>query len=510
MSKNKNGASPRLPSLRSEGSGRRNGRPIVGQTGSDTIAKPARVAQVTLVAAKHALLFPLVYLPPMIVALVEREWRLSVALALPAILGVTLWAAVYRVPLPRDLRQIEAVVVLAFLFLLAPLFSVPAFMTLGMPLLDGLFEGMSAITTTGLSIATRADDWPFAGHLLRSWMQWCGGLAMATAVLAMLIGPGAGARVLGKVSLDEGDRIASTRNRARQLLGAYTGLTLVFGALISASTGSLAVGGLLTLSAVSTGGFAVLSDSLASYGVATQCLVIAASVMGAVSLLAIALAARGDWRGAWDLGSAQRLALWALGSVAVLMLVLWRMDSDEYLRPVLNLLSALSTAGFAVGDMPQEPLLLVIFCAVMVVGGDVGSTAGGLKIARLSMMMRTARYALRAPRLPDNAVAPLRQHGSVVRDRQLIALLALAFFYAGFLLLLWAGFLAEGHPPLPALFDTISALSTVGLSTGVISAGLSDELKAATIFAMWLGRLEFIAVLLIFMPRTWIHPSKGH
>ena len=125
------------------------------------------------------------------------------------------------------------------------------------------------------------------------------------------------------------------------------------------------------------------------------------------------------------------------------------------------------------------------------------------------MMTRVARHAARAPRLPDNAVAPLRQHGQVIKDGQLIALMALLLFYTVTLFVIWGLFVAYGYPPLPALFDTVSALSTVGLSTGVISAELPDTLKVTVTFAMWLGRLEFIAVLLIFMPRTWIKRSKG-
>ncbi|MDH4539568.1 potassium transporter TrkG [Sulfitobacter faviae] len=60
---------------------------------------------------------------------------------------------------------------------------------------------------------------------------------------------------------------------------------------------------------------------------------------------------------------------------------------------------------------------------------------------------------------------------------------------------------------MPALFDTISALSTVGLSTGAVGADMPGDLKLSVAFAMWLGRLEFIAVLALLLPRSWTRPS---
>lgn len=476
------------------------------KSGIEIVLQSARADRVLWTLSKHAILMPLVFLPPLVWALFDHAWSFAAALFLPIVLGAGLWLAVYRWPLPKDLRQIEAVVVLALLFILTPILSVPAFMVLGMSALDGLFEGMSALTTTGLSVATNADSWPFSAHVLRSWMQWCGGLAMATAVLAMLIGPGAMARRLGKVNLDAGDRIASTRSRARQLLGAYGGLTILFVVAISASTGSVPEGLLLALSAVSTGGFAYLPDSLGSYSTFTQSLTIVASLSGAMSLLAVALASKGDWSGSWALGSVQRVFFWAIGCLAALYGIVWALGIGNYYIHAWNMLSAISTAGYSIGEMPTQPGLLLFFVVVMVVGGDVGSTAGGFKLARLSTMLRAGRHATRVPRLPDNAIAPMREHKQPVKADQLIALLSLLLFYIGFTFALWAGFLAYGYPALPALFDTVSAFSTVGLSTGVIGADNPAPLKAATVLAMLLGRLEFIAILLLILPRTWHIP----
>ncbi len=170
--------------------------------------------------AKHGGLAALLFAPPMLWALWEGEADLALMLALPVVFGLASTLLVWRIQLPGDLRGVEAMASIALLFLLAAILSVPAFVALGMSVPAALFEGMSAITTTGLSVARDPDSWPFAAHFLRSWMQWIGGLAMATAVLALVLGPGPAARTMGKAGLDQRNRIQSARAQARELLGA--------------------------------------------------------------------------------------------------------------------------------------------------------------------------------------------------------------------------------------------------------------------------------------------------
>lgn len=480
--------------------------------GADTLLQQARLGTVGLVIAKHGPLAALLFGPPLIWAMAEGDMRLALALALPIGIGVLASLAVWRHALPDDLRGVEAMASIALLFLLAAAFSVPAFMWLGLPIAAALFEGMSAITTTGLSMARDPDSWPFAAHVLRSWMQWCGGLAMATAVLALVLGPGPAARTIGKAGIDDRNRIQSARTQARELLGAYVLLTALFAALIALTLGNASEGLVLALSAISTGGFAPRSDSLASYTALVQCLVILACVAGAVSLLAFAQAVRRGGTPIWASPSVRRVALMTLACAAVLALARLIAGSDApFLPTLLNLLSAFSTAGFATGAMPVTPALLVVFIVAMLIGGDRGSTAGGLKLWRFSILTRAIRHALTLPRLPDRAVSPLRHRGAPVKDTLLVSLVGLLMLYLATAGTVWAVLVSLGHPALPALFDTISALSTVGLSTGVIGPDLPPGAQLMLTLAMWLGRLEFIAVLVLILPGTWTRPhtQKG-
>jgi trk system potassium uptake protein TrkH len=476
--------------------------------GSDPLVQAARPRVVFLTLAKHAPIFVFLLVPPALWAVIEGAMALAASLALPAVVCLGLHAAVRRHPLPDDLRGIEALVSIALIFGLSAALTVPAFMVLGMPPVDALFEAVSAATTTGLSVAANPDDWPFAAHVLRSWMQWCGGLVMATAVLALVLPSGLPARKLGQAGIDQGNRIASTRRQAQQLLGVYVGLTLLMTALAALAIPDPREALVLTLSAISTGGFAPRADSLASYTHLGQGIVILTCVLGAVSLLTFVLIMQGKPRQAWALGSARRVLLAIAGFCAVYAAMLyvggfrnWKTIYGE----LLNLISGLTTAGYATGPMPPAGAALLVVVVAMLAGGDVGSTAGGLKLARLGIVARAILHAARRNRLPANAVAPLRHHGEPVEDRTLASILALIGIYATALILLWMHMLGHGYPALPALFEAVSTLSTVGLSTGIVGPELGDDLKLSLSFAMWLGRLEFFAVLLLLAPRTWMN-----
>ncbi|WP_299616717.1 TrkH family potassium uptake protein [uncultured Tateyamaria sp.] len=473
--------------------------------GADTLMQRARPGALALVMAKHGALAALLFGPPLIWALAEGQMDLAVALCAPILLGLMVWLSTWRQPLPDDLRGVEAMASIALLFLLAALLSIPAFMVLGLGPASALFEGMSAITTTGLSVAPDPDSWPFAAHVLRSWMQWCGGLAMATAVLALVLGPGPAARTIGKAGIDDRNRIQSARSQARELLGAYALLTIGFAVAIALAVQDGPEGFVLALSAISTGGFAPRSDSLGSYTTFAQGVVILACLAGAVSLLAFTQTLRRNGTPIWRSDSVRRVGLATLACAGALAAVMAVTDTtDTYVPTLLNLISALTTAGYATGSMPVTPALLAVFILAMVVGGDRGSTAGGLKLSRLGITARATRHALTLPRLPERAISPLRYQGATIKDTFLVALLGLIILYTLSVGAVWMILLSLGFPALPALFDTVSALSTVGLSTGVISPDLPTSAQLVLAFAMWLGRLEFIAVIVLFLPGTWM------
>ncbi|MEO1686854.1 MAG: potassium transporter TrkG [Pseudomonadota bacterium] len=405
----------------------------------------------------------------------------------------------------------EALMIAAAAFALAALAAAPAFAALGLRPAAAAFEAVSAVTTTGLSAAQGAEDWPRAAHFLRAWLQWCGGLAFLASALALLVGPGAVARRLAvEAGMGAGEApVASTRTRARRLLLLYAALT----AAAAAGAASLArdplEGAFLALSAVSTGGFAPRGDSLAGEGAGLQALVMAACLLGAISF-PLMLRVRREGAVALRRDPALRLTATLLAATFAALagfeaLRAGALDAAALGRAAVTAASALTTAGFASEPMAAlPPAALAALLPAMLIGGDVGSTAGGLKAARAVVALAALRLTLARTAGPPGAVTHLRALGQRIRGEELSAVAALALVYALTAGALWLGFLALGEAALPALFDVISALSTVGLSTGVIGPGTPDAMLLALSLGMLMGRVEFFAVLALLSPRLWI------
>src|SRR6056297_3470741 len=247
---------------------------------------------------------------------------------------------------------------------------------------------------------------------------------------------------------------------------------------------------MIALAAVSTGGFTPRDTSLADYSLAAQVFTLALCVATSISLLFYALAWRRGTHHAIRSGTvAVTLGLVAggVGVYALLHGLTQGWSAEDLLAGVFNQVSAQTTAGFSTAPvMPGVPLMF-LFIAAMVLGGDVGSTTGGIKAARTSMLFRMIALVFLRLRLPDRALSHLKI-GNRRADAE-------AIVFAAALLAIYL---------VSALFDAVSALSGVGLSTGVIGPDLPAPLKALAIAAMLLGRLEFFVMISLFLPSTWI------
>jgi len=166
--------------------------------------------------------------------------------------------------------------------------------------------------------------------------------------------------------------------------------------------------------------------------------------------------------------------------------------------------SAQTTVGFAPVDPGSldagSKLTLIV---AMLIGGDAGSTAGGIKILRFLIVVRLLHVLLLRSALPPHAVMPFRVADRTLEPPEVQIAVSIVLLFAITLLVSWLPFLLLGYAPLDSLFDVASALGTVGLSTGVTGPALHPLLKAVLCVDMLMGRLEIVAVLVLFYPRTW-------
>ena len=173
-------------------------------------------------------------------------------------------------------------------------------------------------------------------------------------------------------------------------------------------------------------------------------------------------------------------------------------------------LSAQTTTGFqTVAPAELAPASKLALIVAMTVGGDIGSTAGGFKIFRMLVILRLLQLLFVRTCMPRHAVADARFGGHSLGPDEIAMAASIAALYAVTIQLSWFCFLIAGLDPLNSLFDVVSAVGTVGLSTGVAGPGLAAPLKIVLCLDMLMGRLEILAVLVLAYPRTWFGPRAG-
>jgi trk system potassium uptake protein TrkH len=445
---------------------------------------------------------------PGVVALLAGEtvvgWRFLVVAALLAALG---WA-VSRSRSVDTIQANEAMVVVALAYIIAVTAGIWPLTGLGVPLVDVVFESVSAVTTTGLTTMESVEALPWSVQFARAWAQWYGGLGIAVVAVAMLSGDDMALSRLTRPSSGE-PFLTTALVHARRVTGVYLAITVLGIAVLRLAGLSWAETVVHVLSAVSTGGFSTHDASLLGLPT-TQARVVVSllAVFGAVSLLLYLAALRG-WGIAMLRDIEFRALLMACAAVTFVLLAANRPSAPDTVAPaavdlLLVGLSAQTTSGFASLDVGAlNDLSKAVLILSMLVGGSVGSTAGGFKLLRAVLVLKVLKEALRRPSLVPHAVLDLKVGGRRVNDEEVQRTLALAALFAVSVFLSWLPFLQAGYAPLDALFEVVSALGTVGLSTGVVDASLPVHLKTVLCFDMLLGRLEFIALLVVLTPGTW-------
>lgn len=414
-----------------------------------------------------------------------------------------------RLHSPTHVQTNEALVIAALIFLITPLAMTFPLMSHGIDFTDALFETISGVTTTGLSTLGGVENRPEIFLFTRAWLQWNGGLGIVVLSLALFIGPGTAARRLSITSMDGENLPDSTRSHARRVLLVYVVLTLL-GILVLTLLGTDLFDSIVhVLAGISTGGFSSFDDSIAaldSWSARAALMLIA--LAGSIPLALYHPAYFKNWRKIVRQVELRAIMITNL-SVALMLSACMLVVSGFPWETVLNhapllALSAQTTVGFSSMEItaldPASKLLLIVS---MLIGGGVGSTAGGIKILRLLILLRLIQLLIQRTCLPVNAIIKPQLGGHPLEGQEIEHALLLILLFLLIILLSWFPFLAYGYAPLDSLFEVVSATATAGLSTSITGPELPQFLKGVLCLDMLLGRLEVVAILLVFYPRTW-------
>ena len=381
------------------------------------------------------------------------------------------------------------------------------------------FESMSGFTTTGATVIVDLDLVSRSILLWRSLTQWLGGLGILVLFVALLTSIGAGSKSLFRheSSAKTGEGLqARISDVADKLWQIYISLTLI------CCLGLLALGMSLfdalchTFTAISTGGFSPYNNSIAAFNsLDIELWLVLFMVLGGISFMLYAWMLRGRFE-RWKQEEETRYYLWILlGSTLVISMNLYLTNGNQSVLSALRVsifqvVSIMSTTGFVTTDFNLwPPLSLVILILLMTFGGCAGSTAGGIKIGRWVYFFKIARQELIAAFRP-NQVISLRLNGNITSEHfktQTLFFLSLAGITVAFS----TGLMTLLQPNLDivsSLTAVTATLFNIGPGLGVVGpthnfATFSPITLCFLSFLMVLGRLEFFAILVLFVPSLW-------
>ncbi len=482
------------------------------------LKKALWIIGMTIIASSFSLLFSGAY---GIILLLEGnilEKTPALIMFLWGLFYLGLGAIMYKFGSKGIIRQGEAILITVFVWLLIPLLeSVPFMMAAHIPLIDSIFESVSGWTTTGLTILTgEPSSWhhvyvpsvsmiPSTLKVWRTLMQWEGGLGIIVLTIAILAPPGVS---VANLYLAEGkfEKLAASVKRTAYIMGLiYVFLTGISTLLFLAA--GMPIGDAIqhAMTGIATAGFSTHTESLGYYMSKPWVLVAGMIVMflGAINFADHYALIKGRVR---KLKTSIELQaqLIIIVVAAGLAYVSWIIDPGFHstytrMQVFFHIVSAFATGGFQAGDIHASSeayrILLTILCLI---GGSAFSTAGGIKVIRLLIAMKSIKMESENILYPKG-YKPSRKLGRYFLDeamvRRVLATIT-AFITVYIVLVVLLATFAPYYDVGDDFFEVASAMGNVGLSAGISSAAAPIAAKIVLITAMLLGRLEVIAYLI--------------
>lgn len=409
----------------------------------------------------------------------------------------------------------ETFLLTAFSWLAAAAFGALPFVFSGLDLTytQSFFEAMSGITATGSTVLRGLDDMPRGILLWRSMLHWLGGagfLVTAMSILPML--QVSGMQMFRSQSLDVEKIMPSASQMAIYVSLIYAGLTALCAFCLSyvGMSGFDAI--CHAMGALSTGGFSTHDASVGFFHNGLVSLTLSIFMVAAALPFVLYVRVFKKDEKALLADSQVRTFFGLIGLLSMIMacylfIIEGQSFTDAVRHAVFLTVSTLTTTGFASGDYTLwGPFVAGIVFLAMFVGGCSGSPAGGIKVFRLKILWFMVQQQLRKLVTP-HGVFQVHYNGKIVEPNVQAAVAGL-FFIA---ILAWVvvGVLLQltGLAFAPAFFSAVAAISNTGtggfLSLDAAYAGLESPSLWVLSVAMLFGRLEFLTLLVVLMPRFW-------
>lgn len=381
--------------------------------------------------------------------------------------------------------------------------------------IDAFFETMSGFTTTGSSILSDVEALSHSMLFWRSFTHLIGGMGVLVFALAILPGSSGDLVHIMKAEVPGptfGKIVSRVKHTARILYIIYLVMTLVLIIILALGPMNLFDATLHAFGAAGTGGFGIKNASVGFYADPYSELVLAtAMIIFGVNFNLYYFILIGKVKEFFKSEELRTYLLIMFGAMVLIFLNIgstYQSIAHSWRDIYFTVSSVMTTTGYSTSDFGTWPLFSqFILLIVMFVGGMAGSTAGGLKVSRIILMMKSAIREVR------HVVSPHRVQ-SIQFERQPIQNHIVKSVGSYFILYMFIFFIIMGIVTLDSP-DFMTAFSATSATINNIGPGLSmagptsnfgmfnDLTTVALTFSMFFGRLELIPVVILFMPSTY-------
>ena len=382
---------------------------------------------------------------------------------------------------------------------------------------DAFFESMSGITTTGATIITDLDRSPKSILLWRAIMQWLGGIGIVVMAITILPLLKVGGMQLFKMEgPDTTEKILPrTIEVATIIASTYLTLTLLCAFFYWTFGMSLFDSIAHSMTTIATGGFSTHNDSI-GYFKSSYIEIIASIfiVLGSIPFISYLKFAKGNRNIFFQDVQIKGLIYLLVLSIGIMFIYLIIISNESSLLDKIrissfNVVSILSGTGYVTDDFGLwGKFSLIFFLFLMFIGGCAGSTACGIKIFRLQMLVLFLKNRIKKLIYP-NSVTFIKYNDQKISDNFINSVIIFIFSFLFIFFIIAILLSISGLDFITAISGAASAISNVGPGLGEV-IGPDGNYKTIPETSKWilaagmlLGRLELFAVLVLFFPSFW-------
>jgi trk system potassium uptake protein TrkH len=382
---------------------------------------------------------------------------------------------------------------------------------------EAFFESMSGITTTGATIITDLDKSPKSILLWRAIMQWLGGIGIVVMAITILPLLKVGGMQLFKMEgPDSTEKILPrTIEVAAIIISTYLILTFLCGMFYWIFGMSIFDSIAHAMTTIATGGFSTHNDSIGFFK--NSNIEIIASifiVLGSIPFISYLKFAQGNKKIFFQDVQIRGLINLLFFSVLIMFTYLLFIDYESNILDKIrissfNVISILSGTGYVTDDFGLwGKFSLIFFLFLMFIGGCAGSTACGIKIFRLQMLLIFLKNQIKKLIHP-NSIIISKYNNQKISESFINSVIVFIFSFLFIFFIIAMLLSISGLDFLTAISGAASAISNVGPGLGDM-IGPNGNYKTIPDLSKWilsigmlLGRLELFAVLVLFFPSFW-------